>query len=693
MIDDLFEEDENFIDSESVKPFFTVSKNKEDKLKWLNQVKDSLLYNAEHRTQQQRLFLKAYRGLSTDNYNSRKDYNTDKRFQKTNKFIINHIHDLTETKVSQMTRLKPAVEVLPANDEYEDKASAKVVSYLIKHIFYQNNLDYMMQQMHRNCRIMGESFLFITWNKDLGDLDPTYVEAKNAGLDKIQLEDGSTIDLRTPIHIGDVEYKIELPWRVFLQRTTSFDKCEYLFRVSTKATEELKKDYPGKASKIMEEEDVKMFDVESLQDRFLENQTVVWEFWHVKNKYNPEGAYVKFTKDVILEDTSLPYSHGKLPVLRLTDLDVPNVLNGVSRYETILPIQRMYDNINTLMVKNIYLTAHAKWMMPRGAAKIEQLGNDNTIVQYQGNQPPMLVQANPNPPEVYSYRESLKQEMQTVYGSQGIARGEVPKGITAASALQFLNEIENERNSTDISKHAFLVKDLAKMTISVCGDNYRMDDGRMIRIVGKNNSTLVKYFDSANLSKAYDIRFDNSTGLPETKAAKIQRIMDTMQRNPNLFSPERWEELLDLGDTDRMQRLAVESLKSADSENEDLLAGNFVGDPEDWEDHIAHWDSHVKAMQSRSFKEEAPLEIKEKFKEHVYITEELMMEKAANSPLFQAQLAQLKLFPIFYHTNFTTPLSAEHQEAMVQGQSNRGEPVSGVIPGQDMEQQNLELKK
>ena len=217
--------------------------------------------------------------------------------------------------------------------------------------------------------------------------------------------------------------------------------------------------------------------------------------------------------------------------------------------------------------------------------------------------------------------------MQTVYGSQGIARGEIPKGITAASALQFLNELENERNSTDISKHSFLILDIAKMSIAVAGDNYSVEDGRMLRIVGESNKHLIKHFDVANLNKDYDIRFDNSTGLPETKSAKIQRIMDTMQRNPTLFSPERWEELLDLGSSERLIKLATDAIQAADSENEDIMAGEPVGLPEDWEDHIAHWESHVRAVQGRVFKEEATPEVKEEMKKHIKITEQLMIEK------------------------------------------------------------------
>jgi hypothetical protein len=690
---DLFDEIDDYELTEKIKPFYKIKdENEKELLSWLNKVKDALIYNAKTRTHTQRMNLTAYRGLSLNRFDRRKDYNSVRRLQRINKFIVNHLRDLTETKVSQMTRLKPAVEVLPTNDEYADRASAKVVGLLIKHLFYINNLDYMIQRMHREARIFGESFMFIDYDPSKGDLDPVYVEARNRGIEKIELPDGSVFDTSKPLKTGDLGYGIELPWRVLMQRATCFKDVEYNFRITVENVEKLKDKHPDKAKLIKAEDEVKMFDIENLEDRYLEDQCLVYKFYHKKTEEVPHGMYIEFTKNCILVKEENKFSHEGLNFVRLTDQDVPNVLNGVSSYETILPLQKMYDNISTLIAKNIYLTAHAKWVMPKGACKLEQLGNDNTIVQYQGPVPPQLIQAAPNPGEVYTFREQIKQDMQTVYGSQGISRGEIPKGITAASALQFLNELENERNSTDISKHSFLVLDIAKMSISVAADNYSIDDGRMLRIVGENNKHLIKHFDVANLHKSYDIRFDNSTGLPETKSAKIQRIMDTMQRNPNLFSPERWEELLDLGSTERMIKLSTEAIQAADAENEDLLAGEEVGLPEDWEDHLAHWQAHVRVMQSRSFKEEVEIDIKENFKEHLFITEQLIIEKMQTNPLFQAKVAELKLFPIFFHADSSTPHSAQHQEAMVQGQANRGDQITGVIPGKSLEDQDIDNK-
>ena len=662
------------------KPFYKVLKSgKKDELKeWLCSVSQALMSESEDRSRVQRDNLLLYRGVSRNKLMDRtidRDRN-QRKLSKMQKFVVNHLYDLTETKISQMNRIKPAVEVMPVNDEWQDRASAKVVKFINDHLWRENDIDNKRIQMHRHARIFGESFLFITWDQDKGDLHPAFVKARDAGLDVEKDK-----KLQALKHVGDVCYDIELPWRTLLQRKEEFSKSEYVFRISLEPTEELKDDYPK--AKIEEDETFYSFDLDSLEEKFIEKHSLVLEFWYKKTKKVPNGYYCKFVKSDILETNEEPKElmHGKLPCVRLTDLDVPGVLNGVSRYETIASIQGMHNNISTLIAKNIYLTAHAKWVMPRGAAKIEQLGNDNTVIQFQGPIPPQLIQAQPNPPEVYAFRDKLKEEMQVIYGSHGVSRGEIPKGIVAASALQFLNELESERATSDIAKDAFLIKDIAKIGIAVAGAFYEIEDGRMVRIVGENNKFLIRHFDTAHLHKPYDIRFDNSTGLPETKSAKIQRILDAMQRNPSMVSPERWESLLELADTEKMSTMMTEAVKAADSMVEDILAGRDVAPLEDWHDLIVHWEAYVKSMQGRGFNEEATPDIRNKMKDHLFWTEEAMLDKAKKNPEFQAKLATLTLFPVFHHTNFEVPLSREHQMAMVQGQSNRGDEVTGNIPG------------
>ena len=687
--------DSNVVNKE-IKPYHTIkSKSKKEKLQWLNTVVNSLAHQAHSRNSDFKKNLEAYRGITRKDMPRQTRTNDRQMFNQSAKFVVNHLHDMTETKVSQMCRMKPHVDILPTNDEFEDKNSAKAVKLLINHLWYINDMDTIIQKMQRNSRIFGESYLFIEWDESLGDLHPIWVAARDGNIDLDQYnEEGQVvvdsegkpqkIDLKDPIKTGDIKYTVEIPWRVHLQRKKKIEDVEYCFRTSVKATEDLKLDYPDLKEKIKSSKNVKLYNQEDLVDQLMEEDTLIYEFFHIPTKHCPDGAYIKFTNDVILEIKRYPYSHGSLPFVRLTDMDIPDVLNGISSYDMIRPLQNMHNNLSTLLAKNIYLTGHAKWVMPRGACKIESLGNDSTIVQYQGSTPPQMLQVKPNPSEAYQFRNHLVQEMGQVYGVQGVSRGAPPPGITAGVALQFLNEQEQERATSDVAKHNEMIQRIARSTIAVAGDYYAPDDGRMLRIVGKDNKYSIRHFDSANLSKDYDVRVQVGSALPESKAGKVQRIIEIMQMKPDLLSNERWIDLLEFGDTEKLNTLITAAVKAAESENEDILAGKPVGEPETWEDHIIHWKTHVRALQSRSFKEETPIDVRMKMIEHISITEFAMIEKAKDNPLFEAKIAELALFPIASPSY--TARSAEHMAAEVQGQANRGEEITSTIPGTEHEE-------
>lgn len=669
--------DDGFEQETSLKSFFNV-KTKKDKLEWLNIVKDKLLDESKQRTESQREKLLAYMGKDQYHYTKDSRQLNDPEFRKrrrVKKFIIPHINDIIETKISQMTRLKTDINVLPTHDEYSDRGAAKVSKLVIRNIFERQHLDEKMTEVQRHTRIFGESYVKICYNNDIGDLDPDYVEAKNMGIKMDSIK-----------RLGDVELKQYLPWRVLLQRKDNIDDVDYYFCYDIVEKDKVEAEYSN--LKITEEETgVTFFDTSDLQERHLEDHVLVWEFYHKKTKFLPNGAHIKFTSNNILEDNEYPYSMDCLNIERLTDVDVPGYLNGVSKLEYALPMQKRYDDLSTLIAKNIYLLAHPKWMLPKGAAKMEHLGNDNTIVQYSGPVPPGVVQVQPNPGEVYSFRENIKNELQVILGSHGISRGEIPKGITASSALQFLNELESERASSEIAKHGNFIRSIAKKVLSVAGDYYKPDDGRLLRVVGRDNAANIRHFDTAVLSKEYDVKFENSSGFPETMAAKKQRALEVMQYNPNVLDPERWVSVLEFGEMDRLVSITTNATDSAESEMEDILAGNLdVPEPEIYEDLVAKLKVYYYKIQARPFKEESSNEIYARVMRQIYVAEKLVLQKAKYSPIVSAQLANIKLFPVsssLYQEAQQVVMSMGQRQAEVQGAANRGEPTDSSIPGEE----------
>lgn len=651
-----------------IKPFHTV-KDKDEKniLNWLNSAAESLLKYSKTRHQSLKSNLAAYRGYSHGYEKStpRREYlPTSKR----EKLTVNHLFDLVETKVAQLGRLKPSVQLLPKNDEFGDKNSAKASKLLLDHYFDIKDFDRTNTRNLRHKKLFGESYTFITWDKYAGDKHPA------AGT---VLEDGTEVP--KDLTVGEVCLEMEVPWRVLLEPADKFEKSKFAFRIHIEHIEDLKLEYPEKKKEIKANDAATLFDYSTLESVKMKDHVVVYEFWHKKTKNCPQGFYAKFTKDVLLEHEQNMYTHGEFPFVRDTDLDIPGVMHGVSQLDNIKEIQNMHNKISSLIAKNIYLTAHPKWMVPKGAVKIESLGNDATVVQYQGPVMPQLATYQSNSSEVYSFRESLATDMERIYSVHGVSRGQPPSGITAAVALQFLNEQEAERASDDVAKLSLYIKNVAKKVLAVMGDYYETDDNRMVRILGKENRFLLRHFDAANLSKPYDVKIDLGNALADSKPAQMQRIIELVQYKPDALSGEQIIEMLDLGKADKMINQVTLAVRTAESEVEDMMEGKEIADPEPWEDLIVHWRVKVKAIQSRSFKEEVPPEIREVLKENIKMIEFLMTEKAKENPKFQAEVAQLSLFPIFYKEGFTAQ-SAEQQALTVQGQSNRGEEITGQIP-------------
>lgn len=666
---------------QNLESFFKVqNKNETDVHNWLKGMKDQLLDENSTRTAVQRKFLRAFMGVdSTDTVVRRDPRDPSTKKKRIRKFRIPHIHDIVETRVSQMTRLQPKVEVMPANQEFSDRGAAKVAKAMIDYIFLQQALDDRMIDIHRNTSILGEAFLFINYNQEIGDYKAEYVAAQEAGIEYPK---------NLPKRMGDVEYELEYPWRVLLQVTDKFEKCEYYFRYKIIPTDEVIENYPEKAEKLGKKHNqgVTIFDINNLEPRLVENHTVVWEFWHKRTEFVEDGYFAKFTDDCMLETGPYPFTMDEFNFERLTDVDLPGDNRGVSKFEFALPMQRLYDDLTTLIGKNIYMTAHTKMAVPKGSVKIDALGNDNTIVQYTGPQAPTTMNVQPNAPEVYSFRENIKNEMQTIMGSHGISRGEIPKGITAASALTFLNELESERQSSGIAKHANFIKGVARKTMAIAADFYEADEERMVRIVGKNKAPLLKHFDAAVFSRPYDITFESSSGFPETKAAQMQRTQEAMQYNPTLMTPQEWQYALNIGGHEKMVSIATEAIQAAESEVEDILAGEEVYPPEFYQDHAPKLRVFYAAIQSRAFTEESDDEVYENLIQHISLQEQFALERAKTSASISAELATIKLFPI---TPELQPIAAEIVKSMeqrmaeAQGQANLTGQAQTSVPGED----------
>lgn len=573
------------------------------------------------------------------------------------KMRVNHIYDLVEQSAARLVRFKPTVSIIPTHDEFKDKSAAKVASKYWDHIKEVQRFDEKNLDVVRKSFIGGEAWLAIEWDEDAGAEHPTSAQKRTSGQESITLldengeprkdEQGNTIKIDLPIYIGDVRYKVLAPWSVFQQHKQDHNDVDYIMHYELVDAEELRLEYPKKAAKIKEGGEKSYFDYSSGRELKLKNKTVLWTFWHRKTKQVPHGRQIKFTKDTILSNERLKYDHGKIPAVRLPNIINPTDRYGISFLRNARQLASRINDLTTMIMRNQALTTHPKWFVPQGSVKIESLGNEQSIVQYRGSQPPVLGQQNPTPKEVFDFRAVLKEDMQQVSGVFGVSRGEPPKGIEAGIALQFLEEQENQRQNAIIVQYNEYIRKIADMTLSTAAQFYEKSDKRTIMVIGENDEWLIEDLDPASLATAFSVRIQNSSSLPESKAGRLSAILQLAKTFPDAIPQEQILDMLDIANSQKFYDTAGAAVKKAQKEDEDMLSFGEDSDPKEWEFHVEHWGVHATTMQSPKF-ENSPEENKQLLIDHIRAHEMFMVEKASLNPAFQERLLALKQFPLVF---------------------------------------------
>lgn len=650
---DMYEEHEN------KHQYFTVAnKSYDERLQWLTSDIKNKFNTSSSRIEMYRKYEALFKGVHYKSMDYRRNENDDSYSgTKQPRMAVNFCQEMVEAKVAQRSRFKPAIAVIPNNDEINDINNAKTVKMLLDNRAQEIDIEKIFADGDRMNFLRGESFTFVTWNKDLGHVHPEYSRVQKMGqkvpvLDKDGNPTGEFYDM--PIMVGDVKVEILGPERVFVeQNKTNWNDVNHITVMDWKHVDELKAEYPEHANDIKETDEFFFYDSSDFGLKKRKNHVAVFTFYHKKTKFVPNGAMVTYISSAILEEGVLPYSHGKLPCVFDTDIDVPDELHGRPFLTNIAQLQNLHNMCMASIARNLAVSSMPKWVMPKGAVHRDKLNNEYGIIEYSGPIAPQMVTYSAINKDLYEMPDKVERYIEKGSAVYGISRGEPPKGIKAAVALQFLDEQETQRESRGMAKRQRRVIDTYRMMISVMGDYYKPEDGRMIRILGQDNSYLMKSFTEADFNCAYDVRILNSSALPDSKAGKISAILDlnTATQADPMFGKEEIAQMLDLANDDRFKDRATVSVKAAETVVWKILNREPVQEPQEWDDFIVMYPILLKTLQERTYKE-SEMDILQVLKQHIMVMEGLMWNKAIKSPVFAMQLQRFYMFPVL----FTVPM-------------------------------------
>lgn len=627
------------------KPFFAIDLSNDDTvLNWLKENLHEIKNQNQTRLEKVKNNILRYKGYQYFNsiYYPRDILETQRKY--TPQLVLPLLADSCDEKVARLMEYKPNVVVVPLHDETKDKNDAKVAKRFLNHIDYAQKLDSKFRSILRSSKVSGESFAWVRWNPDLGEvLDDVKI------LEKAKFVGGDdNPQPQEQIRQGDIEVVKKTSHWVFYERAESWEKVNYCFIVELDYVESLKLDYPEHASDIREESDAKVFDYDKMQEVSLAGKCRKIHFYHKKTKYLPQGFEACFTSGALLKKGPLSYEHGELPIERLIDLENDEELAGQSYFDKVKNIASQINNALNMVTKMMMLAGNAKWFVEGGSVDDQSLNNDINIVKVKpGSKPPVLAQANPVGQGHYTFIEKLYEWFYSFSKSNSVIRGEPPPGVTAGVALQYVSESESRRLTTEVSILNQFVRNVYDKCLKTAAQYYKADEPRTLMILGNDNRWTADTLDVAALSGNYSLQIQNTSGLSDSKAVKTQQVIDLNNSFPGLVPREQVLEMTGLAQGDKFLDVGSIAVKASEDENEWIQDGKGMIEPADWEDHIIHWQVHTAAMQSLGFKTKAPTQIINQMIDHVRAHEMFMMDMAEKNPMYKQLLIPLKGFPMF----------------------------------------------
>lgn len=658
-----------------LRPFFVVDRTKEEAiLKWLEDTLAILEEAQLPRAIDQVNNVNFYNGLQryiTGNSRDMKQVRSSTgAIGKDAYFVMNHARDFVNQSVSRLSRYSANINVFPVNNEYGDRIGARYSKRVIDNIFLINEAPEICVNSILEGKLCGESFVHILYNPGLGDKSPIYTEALQAAREQALAKgssdisaftnsEGETVSLDIIKRTGEVELKSVLPWFFFQEPAFKWKEVNYCFIGEIKHIDQIRAENPGVDLQGVTPIALSKGAGGTYGPGFKYGQWVVeYTFYHRGHPLLDSGWFAKFVPGKLLQSRALELSHRQLPIARFTDFDNPLDAHGTSFLEDLKPPLVLMNKMLGLMYRNIAIANHPKFLVPEGSTNIQSLANGPLVIEYTWPMKPEMVTFQGNAQDIFAVSDKVMQQTTMLSGTFDSSRGGVVPNARAGSILNFYEEQEEQRESTQIKKYTAFIEKIARLSLGTASDFYEPDDGRTIRVVGARNYYKVRQIkDTKKLSGPYDVRVERTTALSESKQGRIDQIVALSsvptsgspldQGKPGIFSREQILRMLEVADTPTFFEMATAAVEKQESENEDMFEGIPVPPPERWEAHVVAWNVLFQFLQSREFTDTkgVPLEVRQMVLDHLLAHEVFMYEKAEKSLAFAQELMLNSNYP------------------------------------------------
>ena len=462
------------------------------------------------------------------------------------RLTVNRVRSIVRTELSRMTSNKPNASVAPASSEDEDLFAASAAEQVWESMYTENHIARIYTRAAFWQSVCGVGFIKDWWN-------PNEVD-KSTG------------------EMGTICFAPVTPFHLFVPdlEQEEIEEQIYIINAYTKSILWVKQAYGQdmkptvvSASELMDEAFLDL----SGSSQAKPDSCLVLEMWMKPGAHKdfPEGGYITLVDDTIVAiHPGLMYSHGEYPFTKFEHIPTGKFYTE-STITDIIPVQREYNRTRSQIIEAKNRMAKPQLMAPKGSVNAAKITSEpGILIEYRpGLAPPQPLPLQPLPNYVLQELDRSISDMEDISSQHQVSKGQAPAGVTAATAISFLQERDDSVMATTYSSIEEGWEKIARHTISHVVQFW--DIPRIVKVTGVDGSFDAISLKGSDIKSGTDIRIEAGSALPTSKAARQALLLDMMKMN--FIPPEKGLEMMEIGGVQRVyEELAIDK-RQAQREN------------------------------------------------------------------------------------------------------------------------------
>lgn len=551
--------------------------------------------------------------------------------------VINIMKPLNEA-IEGKLNVNTSVVGVPNSGEQADIKGSEVASRLIAHNDYINGIENIMDDVVYDLLHPGTACT--CWNYDK-DHPGGYINGAKKGSDKVKRvsEPGEVVGRVVPIFNIRPDTLAKNP-----------DELHFVAEIMEMGREEVQQSFPNATNDILdtmeadEHERLRGTNVPQDERGDVTSYRVI-VFFERKSKRFPNGRYMATLGERVIHSGPNPIPDADLPYIFWYYKKSPYSFWGRSPAYYILDIQRELNRTVSLISEHIE-SWRPKMAVPIGSvARAEAFTVDSfELIEIDPTRgTPTAITMPQLSQQVLEYRDFLISSMDKVSNVHEVSYSRLPQYASRAPASLYsmMLEQENIKLSSMVKKMNKSLVDQAKLRLKLMGKHYKFP--RMTRIMGKQRSAAVQYFDAGDLNGNYDVKLEVGVTMNQSTTVQVRLLMELWEKG--FFKDNDRNKILqalNMGTAERELRNDVADMEKAMRENQAFLDGksselpiyqNLVAPGGQalpsilyiHDDHELHLEYHTDLMKSEEY---ADMDEKEQEALNKHITEHFILYQA-----------------------------------------------------------------